>query len=355
MPVRSHRYIALVLLAFLSLSCATLPFLDSGADDKLVYDGPPPEPGLGNVYGRILWNDAPMPNLQMRLCQDYSHFFKKCGELKYSTTTDQDGRYLFANIKPGSYTLSARATEAEKWQHLTDDFIHPEEPPTFANTILGTKELIVTAGETQIIHTTPFTKIDLTATHPAPNASIPSGIVTFSWNSYLQAAYYTVYLSPKGGARESILLNERINGTEVTVSLMPINCEYNWAVKAYNTNDTQIAETAELLTFTVTGADSSCHLTIQSPEDGEERHEGRLTLEWEPHPLAAYYKVLMWNDTDPAHPNILNFEIAPESRYHFYAPLPPARYVWSVYAYNSDDRQIATSEIYDFTIMENGE
>ncbi|RMD48727.1 MAG: hypothetical protein D6835_06065, partial [Candidatus Thermofonsia bacterium] len=80
MSVRSRRWIALILLAFLSLSCAGLPFLESGEDGKPVYDGPPPEPGLGNVYGRVLWNDAPMPDLQMRLCQDYNHFYKECPE-----------------------------------------------------------------------------------------------------------------------------------------------------------------------------------------------------------------------------------------------------------------------------------
>lgn len=355
MSVRLRRCIALILLAFLSLSCATLPFLSSETDGKPVYDGPPPEPGLGNVYGRVLWNDAPMPDLQMRLCQDYSHFYKECTGAEYHTATDRDGRFLFANVEPGSYTLSARATEAEPWQHLTNDFIYPEEPPTFANTILGTTELPVTPDETLIIHTTPFTKIDLTATYPAPDAVISPGVVTLAWNSYPDAAYYTVYLSPKGASGETILLNERINSPEATVGLMAINCEYNWMVKAYNANDTLIAQMAELLTFTVTGADSSCYLTIQSPEDGAKRHEGRVTLEWEPHPQAAYYKVLMWNDTDPTHPHILNFEIVPESRYHFYSPLPPAQYVWAVYAYDKDDHQIAASGTHDFTIAADGE
>ncbi|HEX6387448.1 MAG TPA: hypothetical protein VF177_22500 [Anaerolineae bacterium] len=62
------------------------------------------------------------------------------------------------------------------------------------------------------------------------------------------------------------------------------------------------------------------------------------------------YKILMWNDSDPERPNVLDFVAVSESRFDFNGDLAPARYVWSVAAYDEAGDQIAGSEVVDFTV-----
>jgi len=100
----------------------------------------------------------------------------------------------------------------------------------------------------------------------------------------------------------------------------------------------------------VTGQAVSCYVQIVSPLDGASVPGRDLTLSWDPHPSAAYYKILMWNDTEPDRPKVLDFVQVQESSYAFTQELDPARYVWSVHAYGETGDEVAGSQVYDFVV-----
>lgn len=300
------------------------------------YDGPDPVEGMGNVYGRIIWNQQGAAGLDVRLCQDFNTF-SGCGEPEYRTVTLEDGTYLLADVEPGTYALSVRVFDSDDWLYVSGG-------------ILSSADFEVEANDTLVIDTQSIYKLDVVPTNPPNQTDVAAGPLTLTWDAYPEAAYYEVYLSPDKG--DAILVNERVDVPEVTVGIYPVNCEYRWQIEAFNASGGKIAEMADDYYFAVTDEAASCHLQINRPVDGAEVDGAGIELDWEPNPLAASYKILMWNDSDPDRPNVLDFVGVPEAYYAFDQPLPPARYVWSVTAYDADNMKIGGSEIYDFTVRE---
>lgn len=298
------------------------------------YDGPDPASGMGNVYGRITWNNEAAEGLDVLLCEDFSSF-SGCNGREFSAQTDSDGYYLFSDVEPGTYALSVRVFDSDNWLYVTSG-------------ILSSADFEVEANDTLVIDSKNIFKLDVTTTTPAQNGKVKSGEVMLIWDSYPDASYYELYLTPDKG--EAILVNQRADTNQLPVGLLPVNCAYRWTVEAFSSAGVKLAETADYSEFSVAGEEASCQLRINSPVDGAAINGGNVELDWEPHPTAASYKILMWNDTDPDKPNILDFVGVAEAYYAFDQPLEPARYVWSVDAYNIDGIQIAESEIYDFTV-----
>ncbi|MCB9420434.1 MAG: hypothetical protein H6667_11560 [Ardenticatenaceae bacterium] len=303
--------------------------------EKLKYTGPKPEKGTSNVYGKITWNGAPAEGLDMLLCQDFSSF-SGCQGQEYAVQTQADGSYTFANVVPGTYALSVRVFDSDDWLYVTSG-------------ILSAADYEVVVGETLIVESQSIFKLDLELLKPNQDAELKSGERTFQWQAYESAAYYQIYLTPFEG--DAIFVNEKVDGTEIKASLPPINCEYRWSLEAFNANGIKIAETSDYWEFTVGGEESSCHLTIEAPEDGAAVDAQGMILAWTTHPDAAVYKILMWDDSVEDRPHILDFYEVQESRFAFNGDLTPGhRYVWSVYAYDADGNEIAASEIHDFTV-----
>ncbi len=303
--------------------------------EKLKYTGPKPEKGTGNVYGKIIWNGAPAEGLDMLLCQDFNSF-SGCKGQEYAVQTQADGSYTFANVEPGIYALSVRVFDSDDWLYVTGG-------------ILSAADYEVEAGQTLVVEPQSVFKLDLRQQEPAQDTKLKSGERTFQWQVYESAAYYQIYLTPFEG--ETIFVNERVDDTIIKASLPPINCEYRWNLEAFNTDGVKIAETSDYWEFSVAGEESSCHLIIETPEDGAVIDAKGIFLDWAEHPLAASYKILMWDDSDEDQTNILDFYEVQESQYTFNGDLTPGhRYVWAVYAYNADGNEVAASEIHDFTV-----
>lgn len=91
-------------------------------------------------------------------------------------------------------------------------------------------------------------------------------------------------------------------------------------------------------------------MAIQEPADGAEIRGEGIVLDWDDSPVAATYKILMWNDDDPNKANVLDFVQVNESSYRFDQTLEPARYVWSVTAYDESGDKVGGTEIFDFTV-----
>src|SRR5262245_8809548 len=53
-----------------------------------------PAPGTGNVQGKVLYNNAPVENIEVKLCETFSRFISGCSGQIYSAKTDKDGDFV---------------------------------------------------------------------------------------------------------------------------------------------------------------------------------------------------------------------------------------------------------------------
>lgn len=310
-------------------------------ESELTYEGDEPASGKGNVYGEIRWNGTGAAGLEVELCADFSSF-SGCGSIPINAKTDENGRYLFKNVAPGIYALSVRVFDSDDWLYISSG-------------ILSSAEFEVEAGKTLVIGVQNIFKLDVTLLEPTNGSKVAGEEVLLDWKDYAidevaeaYAEYYKVSLYPDEG--DAILIDKRVNESSLRVDLLPVNCGYRWSVEAFNSDRIKIAETAEQFDFVVENLQGSCQLAIREPADGAEIRGDDIVLDWEDSPLAASYKILMWNDDDPERANVLDFEEVSESSYRFTFTLEPARYVWSVTAYDESGDKIGGTEIYDFTV-----
>src|SRR5215467_2189401 len=62
-----------------------------------------PAPGTGNVQGKVLYNNAPVENIEVKLCETFSRFLSGCGGKIYTAKTDKDGDFVITNVPPKEY------------------------------------------------------------------------------------------------------------------------------------------------------------------------------------------------------------------------------------------------------------
>ena len=307
---------------------------ESSSDDELTYEGDSPAEGKGNVFGEIRWNGTGAVGLEVELCADFSSF-SGCGSQPVNGKTDENGRYLFKDVDPGVYALSVRVFDSDDWLYISSG-------------ILSSAEFEVEAGKTLTIGIQNIFKLDMRLLEPTNGSKVAGEEMLLDWDDYPEADYYKVSMYPDEG--DAILIDKRVNESSLQVDLLPVNCGYRWSVEAFNSERIKIAETAEQFDFSVEGLNGSCLLLIEEPADGAEIRGDNIVLDWEDSPLAATYKILMWNDDDPDRTNVLDFEEVNESSYRFAQTLEPARYVWSVTAYDASGDKIGGTEIFDFTV-----
>ncbi len=316
----------LIGLILWSLSCNAIGGAPSGSPD--------PEPGTGSVSGSIHWNSAAAANIHVELCEEYS-FISGCGGASYAAATNEDGQYLFTSIPPGEYSLAIRLFATDHWVYVKDGVISAAVFPVAANEITRVPE--------QTIY-----KHDIQPTNPT-TSPVASGPVTLSWRPYESAAYYQILLFPDEG--EMIFAGRQMENTRIMAELPAQNWHYQLQVEAFNQNDVKIATTDGFLSFEVAGYERSCLLTLLSPLDNVTLETGGdVVLEWEAHAAAATYDILMWNDSLPDRPHVLDFVGTTVPSYHFGQTLEPGRYVWTVRAFDASGRHIAGSEVSDFTV-----
>ena len=305
------------------------------AEPELNYDGPAPAAGKGNVFGEIRWNGSGAADLEVLLCADFSSF-SGCGGEEFLTTTDENGQYLFEDVVPGVYALSVRVFNSDDWLYISSG-------------ILSSAEFEVEAGKTLTIGRQNIFKLDVKLQEPRNGGKVVSAEVLLDWQDYPGADYYKVSLYPDEG--DAVLPDKRTNTSSLRADLLPLSCGYRWSVEVFNSDRIKIAETAEPFDFVVDSLDGSCQLAIQEPADGAEIRGAEIVLDWDDSPVATTYKILLWNDDDPDKANVLDFVEVNESSYRFDQTLEPARYVWSVTAYDGNGDKVGGTEIFDFTVL----
>jgi hypothetical protein len=291
-----------------------------------------PDPGMANVVGRILWNEMPAPDLEVKLCEEMG-FVSGCEGAEFSTQTDADGIYLLANVDPGEYALAVASFDGEHWMYVT------------AGLGLSSKKYEVAADQTLRIPEQSIYKFDLVQTRPEEDEKLAEARPIMEWDPYPDAAYYEVYLTQENGS--ALFIHEKTETNSIEPKTDLLTCEYTWQVEAFNSNGTKIAEQDEYSHFKVTDQPLSCYLDVVSPVNGASVRGEGIVLEWAAHELADYYRVHLW---DKDYNDLLEGMKVDGTTYTVPETVAPGKYKWYVTAYDSDDNQFAQSEFIEFTI-----
>lgn len=304
----------------------------TAAPPTLDVEVPDPKPGTGNVVGKIVWNELPAADLEVRLCDEIG-IATGCKGDPYETRTDAEGIYLFTDVEPGEYSLAVASFDGDHWLYVT------------AGLGISAKKYSVEAGETVRIPQQAVYKFDLIQTRPEEDAETGDARPTLEWEPYPDAAYYEVYLTQENGS--AIFTEERAETNSITPGRDLLTCEYTWQVEAFNSRGSKIAEQDGYSHFKVVDQPLSCYLDVLAPLNGATVAGSGIILEWEPHELAAYYRVHIW---DAEYKDLLEGMKVDGTSYSVPQTLPAGNYKWYVSAYDADDMQFAQSDFIEFSV-----
>lgn len=217
-----------------------------------------PEPGKANVQGKVLFNEKPAEGVEVRICEKFNRFMGGCNGESFKTKTDADGEYLFANIKPGVYqALAVKVFDSNSY--------------IFATKSLGilAAEYNFDADKTFFAPATNLFKDDLKIQNPKPNAKIDASALELKWDVYPDAAYYKVNLLPAESDYDSMISNEKVEGTTYKPTKTLKNGKYRLRLEAYNANNVKLAELSKDIEFSLTGGTGTSKDASSSSSDNE--------------------------------------------------------------------------------------
>jgi hypothetical protein len=200
-----------------------------------------PAPGTGNVQGKVLYNNAPVENIQVRLCEKFSRFLSGCGGKIYTAKTDKDGDFVIANVEPKEYEgLTVRIFDTDSYVFATTGIAG-----------ISAEKYNVVADKTLFVAPTHLFKGDLKTVNPKAGSTVSAQDLELKWEPYPDATYYKFSLSPNDHMVTSPYTNERVEGTSFKVAKPLEKGTYRWKIEAYNSNDKKLSETPDDINFTV--------------------------------------------------------------------------------------------------------
>lgn len=200
-----------------------------------------PAAGMGNVQGKVLYNGAPVENIEVRLCEQFSRFLSGCGGQTYTAKTDKDGDYVITNVPPKEYEgLTVRVFDTDSYVFATTGIAG-----------ISAAKYKVEAGKTLFVNPTNLFKADLKLTNPKAGSSIGGENVEFQWDAYPDAAYYKLTLTPDNHLSESRYINQRVDGASFKATKALEKGSYRWKVEAFNSSDKKLSESGDGITFSV--------------------------------------------------------------------------------------------------------
>src|SRR5688572_9944342 len=200
-----------------------------------------PSPGTGNVQGKVLYNDKPIENIDVRLCETFSRFLSGCGGQTFTAKTDKDGDFVITNVPPKEYEgLTVRVFDTDSYVFATTGIAG-----------ISAAKYNVEAGKTLFVNPTNLFKADLKLTNPRAGSSVSDPAVDFQWDAYPDAAYYKLTLTPDNHLSESRYINQRVDGTSFKATKALEKGSYRLKVEAFNSSDKKLSESGDGITFTV--------------------------------------------------------------------------------------------------------
>jgi hypothetical protein len=200
-----------------------------------------PSPGTGNVQGKVLYNGAPVENIEVRLCETFSRFLSGCGGQIFTAKSDKDGDYVIANVPPKEYEgLTVRVFDTDSYVFATTGVAG-----------ISAAKYKVEADKTLFVDPTHLFKADLKLTDPKAGSSVTTQDVEFKWDAYPEASYYKLTLTPDNHLSESRIVNQRVDGTSFKSPKPLEKGSYQWKVEAFNAANRKLSESDDRITFTI--------------------------------------------------------------------------------------------------------
>jgi len=200
-----------------------------------------PAPGTGNVQGKVLYNGAPVENIEVKLCETFSRFLSGCGGKIYTAKTDKDGDFVITNVPPKDYEgLTVRVFDTDSYVFAT----------TGIAGISATKYK-VEANKTLFVTPTHLFKGDLKVLNPKAGSTVSGQNLELKWEPYPNAAYYKFTLYPNDHQITPPYLNQRVDDASFKVNKPLEKGSYRFTVEAFNSADKKLSETSDDLTFTI--------------------------------------------------------------------------------------------------------
>ena len=200
-----------------------------------------PASGTGNVQGKVLYNNQPVENIEVKLCEKFNRFLGGCDGKTYTARTDANGEYVVADVEPKVYEgLLARVFE-------TDSYIFAAAGIAG----LSSAKYDVTADKTLFIAPTNLFKSDLKLVNPKAGAKVSGENLELKWEAYPDAAYYKFSIYSDNPSVTSPHVNVRVDATSYGLDKPLEKGTYRWQVDAYNSADRKLAESGDNIKFTI--------------------------------------------------------------------------------------------------------
>ena len=197
--------------------------------------------GTGNVQGKVLYNGAPVENIEVKLCETFSRFLSGCGGQIFTAKSDKDGDYVITNVPPKEYEgLTVRIFDTDSYVFATTGIAG-----------ISAAKYKVEADKTLFVDPTHLFKADLKLTDPKAGSSVATQEVEFKWDAYPDAAYYKLTLTPDQHLSESRIVNQRVDGTSFKSPKPLDKGGYQWKVEAFNAANRKLSESGDKITFTI--------------------------------------------------------------------------------------------------------
>ena len=231
-------------MAFVLSSCTKKNGPSRTADANAPVEGVEkvkPAPGTGNVQGKVLYNNAPVENIEVKLCETFSRFLSGCGGKIYTAKTDKDGDFVITNVPPKEYEgLTVRVFDTDSYVFATTGIAG-----------IAASKYNVEADKTLFVRPTHLFKGDLKVVNPKAGSTVSGQDLELKWEPYPDAAYYKFTLYPDNHQITPPYMNERVDGATFKVNKQLEKGTYRYTVEAYNSDDRKLSETPDDIRFTV--------------------------------------------------------------------------------------------------------
>lgn len=200
-----------------------------------------PAPGTGNVQGKVLYNNAPVEGIDVRLCETFSRFLSGCGGKIYTAKTDKDGDFVITNVPPKEYEgLTVRVFDTDSYVFATTGIAG-----------IASAKYNVEADKTLFVRDTYLFKGDLQVTNPKSGSTVSGENLELQWQAYPDAAYYKFTLYPENHQITPPYLNERVDAASFKVNKPLEKGTYRYKVEAFNKSEKKLSETPDDIKFTI--------------------------------------------------------------------------------------------------------
>ena len=224
-----------------SESSASPATRSEGAQPEAGVEKAKPAPGTGNVQGKVLYNNQPAENIEIKLCETFNRFMGGCTGQAYTARTDNAGEYLITNVAPKTYeALTARVFDTDSYVFATSGIAG-----------VSAAKYEVAADKTFFVSPIHLFKSDLKILNPKAGAKVSSAGLELKWEPYPDAAYYKFSIYPDDSSFTSPYVNERVEATSYALDKPLEKGTYRWRVDAFNKDNRKLSESADDIKFTV--------------------------------------------------------------------------------------------------------